>query len=124
MNAAPILGRGRRRVLVCDTGQPRNAVSKALHGFLSRDGVQPADLRRLARQDLSTYPNVTFRQTAVVDATRRAAGDASRHVHLAIVAAAEGAMAAFAINAELLEEDRAKIDGGPSLRRAAVGRLM
>jgi len=34
------------------------------------------------------------------------AGDASQHVELAIVAAAEGAMAAFAINAELLEEDR------------------
>jgi thioredoxin reductase len=34
------------------------------------------------------------------------AGDASHHVELAIVAAAEGAMAAFAINAELLEEDR------------------
>ena len=35
------------------------------------------------------------------------AGDASRHVELAIVAAAEGAMAAFAINSELLAEDRA-----------------
>ena len=34
------------------------------------------------------------------------AGDASHHVELAIVAAAEGAMAAFAINAELLAEDR------------------
>jgi thioredoxin reductase len=34
------------------------------------------------------------------------AGDASQRVELAIVAAAEGAMAAFAINAELLEEDR------------------
>ena len=33
------------------------------------------------------------------------AGDASRHVELAIVAAAEGAMAAFAINSELLEDD-------------------
>lgn len=33
------------------------------------------------------------------------AGDASRHVNLAIVAASEGAMAAFAINSELLGED-------------------
>lgn len=33
------------------------------------------------------------------------AGDASRRVQLAIVAAAEGAMAAFAINTELLRED-------------------
>jgi thioredoxin reductase len=35
------------------------------------------------------------------------AGDASRNAGLAIVAAAEGARAAFAINAELLREDRA-----------------
>jgi thioredoxin reductase len=35
-----------------------------------------------------------------------AAGDASRRVQFAIVAAAEGAMAAFAINSELLDEDR------------------
>ncbi|WP_343039058.1 NAD(P)/FAD-dependent oxidoreductase [Propylenella binzhouense] len=33
------------------------------------------------------------------------AGDSSRHVQLAIVAASEGAMAAFAINSELLAED-------------------
>lgn len=35
------------------------------------------------------------------------AGDASRHAGMAIVAAAEGARAAFGINSELLEEDRA-----------------
>jgi thioredoxin reductase len=35
------------------------------------------------------------------------AGDASRRVQLAIVAAAEGAEAAFAINTELLKEDLA-----------------
>jgi thioredoxin reductase len=35
------------------------------------------------------------------------AGDASRNAGLAIVAAAEGARAAFAINMELLREDRA-----------------
>ena len=33
------------------------------------------------------------------------AGDASRKVQFAIVAAAEGAMAAFAINTDLLRED-------------------
>ena len=36
------------------------------------------------------------------------AGDASRLVQLAIVAAAEGAQAAFAINTQLMEEDRAE----------------
>ena len=39
------------------------------------------------------------------------AGDASRGVQFAIVAAAEGAMAAFAINCELVDEDARR--GGP-----------
>ena len=38
------------------------------------------------------------------------AGDASRSVHLVIVAAAEGAEAAFAINTALLKEDLAKTE--------------
>jgi len=43
------------------------------------------------------------------------AGDASRRVSFAIVAAAEGALAAFAINQELLKDDR-------SLTKQATGR--
>ena len=43
LNAALLLGRARRRVVVCDAGTPRNAVSHALHGFLSRDGLPPAE---------------------------------------------------------------------------------
>ena len=42
------------------------------------------------------------------------AGDASRRVQFAIVAAAEGAMAAFAINNELTDEDLKKVGHGMS----------
>ena len=38
------------------------------------------------------------------------AGDASRRVKFAVVAAAEGAMAAFAANTELLQEDLKRSD--------------
>src|SRR5215213_6329500 len=38
LNAALILGRCRRRVLLVDSGKPRNAVSRGVHGFLTRDG--------------------------------------------------------------------------------------
>jgi thioredoxin reductase len=38
LSAALILGRCRRRILLCDTGRPRNARAMALHGFLTRDG--------------------------------------------------------------------------------------
>ena len=42
LSAALVLGRCRRRVLVCDAGTPRNAASRALHGYLTRDGIAAA----------------------------------------------------------------------------------
>jgi len=70
LSAALMLGRCRRRVLVCDTGRPRNRCSDAVHGFLSRDGIAPAELLRLAREQLTRYDTVELRSAEVVDATR------------------------------------------------------
>ncbi|MEO8189177.1 MAG: NAD(P)/FAD-dependent oxidoreductase [Acidobacteriota bacterium] len=55
LSAALILGRCRRRVLVCDLGKPRNFASHALHGFLTRDGIEPAELLRIGREQLEQY---------------------------------------------------------------------
>lgn len=68
LSAALVLGRCRRRVLACDAGKPRNATSHAMHGFLSRDGEDPAELRRLAREQLRRYETVEVRDIEVVDA--------------------------------------------------------
>jgi thioredoxin reductase len=70
LNAALVLGRARRRVLLCDDGAPRNAVAQEMHGFLSRDGLAPADLRRLAREQLDTYDGVQLRDGRVTSAGR------------------------------------------------------
>lgn len=80
MSAALILGRCRRNVLVCDTGRPRNHASHALHGFLTRDGIHPMELRRIGREQLRAYPSVEFREVEVVDAK---ASDGSYRVLLA-----------------------------------------
>ena len=53
-----MLGRCRRSVLVCDTGEPRNARSDGLHGYLTRDGIPPADFLRIAREEVARYPSV------------------------------------------------------------------
>jgi thioredoxin reductase len=74
LNAALVLGRCRRRVLICDTGAPRNRVSHALHGFLTRDGIAPLDLLRIGRDQLRRYDTVEIRDVAVTDAARTEGG--------------------------------------------------
>lgn len=68
LSAALILGRCRRRVLLIDSGRPRNAVSRAMHGFLSRDGENPMELRRIARAQLRPYESVELRDGEIVAA--------------------------------------------------------
>lgn len=68
LSAALLLGRCRRRVLVCDGGSPRNAAAHALHGFLTREGLAPAELLRIGREQLRPYDTVEFRAVEVVDA--------------------------------------------------------
>jgi thioredoxin reductase len=55
LSCALVLGRCRRDVLLIDDGQPRNAASRASHGFLSRDGASPDQLRALGRAELEPY---------------------------------------------------------------------
>jgi len=69
-----MLGRCRRRVLVCDTAEPRNRWSLAVHGFLTRDGTSPATLLHTARQELQRYDTVELRSARVVDAARDGRG--------------------------------------------------
>ncbi len=55
LSAALMLGRCRRHVLVCDLGLPRNRRSRALHGYLTRDGIPPAEFNQLGRAELERY---------------------------------------------------------------------
>ena len=68
LSAALILGRCRRRVLVCDGGSYRNAASQALHGFLTRDGIDPTELWRIGSEQLRPYSSVELRKIEVTDA--------------------------------------------------------
>ena len=70
LNAALVLGRCRRRVLLCDEGQPRNAVSRGIHGFITREGILPSDFRQIARNELREYASVEIRDDMAVDDVR------------------------------------------------------
>lgn len=74
LSAALILGRCRRRVLICDSGKPRNARSHALHGFLTRDGIEPAEFLRIGREQLRMYETVELQDVKVTDAQRNREG--------------------------------------------------
>src|SRR5688572_2978652 len=55
LSAALVLGRSRRRTVVIDAGEPRNAPSPGVHSFFSRDGMLPGDLLRIGREQLEPY---------------------------------------------------------------------
>ena len=55
LSAALVLGRARRRVAVVDAGAPRNAPAAHMQGFLSRDGMPPADLLDAGRVEVASY---------------------------------------------------------------------
>src|SRR6188768_3135321 len=74
LSAALMLGRCRRRVLVCDTGRPRNYASRALHGYLTRDGIDPREFRSMGRDELRQYETVELRDVAATDAQCEANG--------------------------------------------------
>jgi thioredoxin reductase len=70
LSAALVLGRCCRKVLLCDAGNPRNAASIAVHGFLTRDGTHPAELLKIARSQLSAY-DVRLREGTVMKVRRQ-----------------------------------------------------
>lgn len=55
LSAALMLGRARRRVLVLDSGAPRNHAARHMHGVLGHDGLDPAELRAQGRRELERY---------------------------------------------------------------------
>jgi thioredoxin reductase len=74
LSAALNLVRARRRTVLIDSNRPRNAATLHSHGFLTRDGVSPLELRRLGREEFEKYPDAVFHSGLVTSIARGADG--------------------------------------------------
>ncbi|MBF9223847.1 NAD(P)/FAD-dependent oxidoreductase [Hymenobacter ruricola] len=72
--AALTLGRCLRRVLLADGGRPRNECSPGVHGFLTRDGIAPAELLRLGHEQLRPYETVEVQCLRIETLTKQEGG--------------------------------------------------
>jgi thioredoxin reductase len=69
LSAAMQLVRARRRVLILDTGLPRNRFAHASHGFLGQDGRTQAEILGIGRAQVLAYPTAELREAAAVRAS-------------------------------------------------------
>lgn len=60
LSAATMLARARRKILIIDSGQPRNRYASHAHGVLAQDGRPGAEILADARAQLAAYPTVSF----------------------------------------------------------------
>ncbi|WP_276356839.1 NAD(P)/FAD-dependent oxidoreductase [Cohnella caldifontis] len=74
LNAALVLGRARRTVVLFDDRQARNKVTHASHGFITRDGIEPGEFRRIALDEIQRYPSVRFKEETATDIRRTEEG--------------------------------------------------
>jgi thioredoxin reductase len=74
LSAALMLGRCRRRVLLCDLGGQRNIRAREIHGYPTRDGIAPAEYLRIARAELGRYGTIECVELEVMDACREGDG--------------------------------------------------
>lgn len=75
LSASLVLGRARRNVALLDNGTNRNRVTQASHGFITRDGIKPADFKKIALDELTKYPSVMFYEKTVTQIKKQAGNE-------------------------------------------------
>src|SRR5258708_3652913 len=70
LSAALQLARARKRVLVLDSGKPRNRFAQFSHGFFGHDGQPPSAMLANARLQLLSYGTVSFAEGLATHAAK------------------------------------------------------
>ena len=60
LSAGLSLGRSGRHVLIIDAGEPCNKKTLHSHNFLTRDGSRPSEINHIAREQVTSYPTISF----------------------------------------------------------------
>lgn len=74
LSAGMSLGRSLRKVLIIDNGKPCNTQTPHSHNFVTHDGKTPAEIAKLAKEDVEKYDTVQFYNGTVVKTAETAEG--------------------------------------------------
>jgi len=70
LSAAMTLARALMNVLIIDNGKPCNRQTPYSHNFLTQDGMPPAEINHLAKEQVEKYNTVSFFQGLAVSGRR------------------------------------------------------
>ncbi|WP_426479718.1 NAD(P)/FAD-dependent oxidoreductase [Chryseobacterium sp. CBSDS_008] len=74
LSAGMSLGRSLRNVLIIDNGKPCNRQTPHSHNFVTHDGKTPAEIAKLAKEDVEKYDTVRFYNGTVVKTKKTTGG--------------------------------------------------
>lgn len=74
LSAAMSLGRSLRKTLVIDSGKPCNIQTPHSHNFLTQDGIPPAEISAIAKNQVAKYDTVEFYNGQAVSAQKTESG--------------------------------------------------
>ena len=73
LNAAVVLGRCHRKVILFDTATYRNRYSHGMHNYLTRDGIPPTDFLEISLKEVNKY-GVQIINTKITNARKNSEG--------------------------------------------------